>query len=396
MAVVVGAPDVDDLVEAADGEFVAVIGDVGGKVGVEPVRAAQHVVLQAELFDGLLALARLAQVRREDLGRLEPERAVLFIGIAEVGQRLNGIGHIPALMQAGLKEPLVVADAVALKVALHLRDVAVKAEARERVVAGLLVAVEVLLALLLIKQLRQLADIVSMVAVLGELDRILALDDLEVARLQTLGKLLDLVARVVDIELAPDVCAGLLQDARERIAKHAAAGVAHVHGAGRIGGDELHHILLPGEHVAAAVVRALALDAGDRVAEPLITQPEVQKARPGHLDGREIGTLELHVVHQDLRDLTGILVQRLRRGETEGRRIVAVGGILRNLHGGLHRDIRGQQPLSSGGLIGGHGQGQYLVLGALDHIHSDSSPYRFVRYKLTCRSETGAPPSVSR
>ena len=210
MAVVVGAPDVDDLVEAADGEFVAVIGDVGGEVGVEPVRAAQHVVLQAELFDGLLALARLAQVRREDLGRLEPERAVLFIGIAEVGQRLHGIGHIPALMQAGLKEPLVVVDAVALKVALHLRDVAVKAEARERVVAGLLVAVEVLLALLLIKQLRQLADIVAVIAVLGELDRILALDDLEVACLQTLGKLLDLVARVVDIELAPDVCAGLL------------------------------------------------------------------------------------------------------------------------------------------------------------------------------------------
>ena len=210
VAVVVGAPDVDDLVEAADGEFVAVIGDVGGKVGVEPVRAAQHVVLQAELFDGLLALARLAQVRREDLGRLEPERAVLFIGIAEVGQSLHGIGHIPALMQAGLKEPLVVVDAVALKVALHLRDVAVKAEARERVVAGLLVAVEVLLALLLIKQLRQLADVVAVIAVLGEFDRILALDDLEVARLQTLGKLLDLVARVVDIELAPDICAGLL------------------------------------------------------------------------------------------------------------------------------------------------------------------------------------------
>ena len=49
-----------------------------------------------------------------------------------------------------------------------------------------------------------------MIAVLGELNRILALDDLEVARLQTLGKLLDLVARVVDIELAPDICAGLL------------------------------------------------------------------------------------------------------------------------------------------------------------------------------------------
>ena len=63
VAVVVGAPDVDDPVKAADGELVAVIGDVGGKVGVEAVGAAQHVVLQVELFDVLLALARLAEVR---------------------------------------------------------------------------------------------------------------------------------------------------------------------------------------------------------------------------------------------------------------------------------------------------------------------------------------------
>ena len=45
MAVMVRAPDVDDLVEMTHGELVAVVGNVAGKVGVEPVGAAQHVVL---------------------------------------------------------------------------------------------------------------------------------------------------------------------------------------------------------------------------------------------------------------------------------------------------------------------------------------------------------------
>ena len=45
MAVMVRAPDVNDLVEVTHGELVAVIGNVAGKVGVEAVGAAQNVVL---------------------------------------------------------------------------------------------------------------------------------------------------------------------------------------------------------------------------------------------------------------------------------------------------------------------------------------------------------------
>ena len=57
MAVVVGAPDVYDLVKAALLELIAVIRDIGGKVGIEAVCAAQDVVLELELFDILLALS---------------------------------------------------------------------------------------------------------------------------------------------------------------------------------------------------------------------------------------------------------------------------------------------------------------------------------------------------
>ena len=45
VALVVGAPDVDDAVEVAQDELVVVVGDVGGEVGRDAVAAHQHVVL---------------------------------------------------------------------------------------------------------------------------------------------------------------------------------------------------------------------------------------------------------------------------------------------------------------------------------------------------------------
>ena len=71
--VVVGAPHVDDPVKAPDGELVAVIGDVGGEVGVEAVGPAQHVVLQVQLLDVRLLLPLLAVVLAEDVGGAEPQ-----------------------------------------------------------------------------------------------------------------------------------------------------------------------------------------------------------------------------------------------------------------------------------------------------------------------------------
>ena len=57
VAVVVGAPDVDGLVKAPHLQLVAVVGDVGGEVGVKAVGPAQYVVLQVQLVHLLLGLA---------------------------------------------------------------------------------------------------------------------------------------------------------------------------------------------------------------------------------------------------------------------------------------------------------------------------------------------------
>ena len=61
---VVGAPDVDDPVEAAF-ELVQMVGDVGREIGVQAVVA---------LYDAILLVA--------EFRGLEPQRAVLFVEVS--------------------------------------------------------------------------------------------------------------------------------------------------------------------------------------------------------------------------------------------------------------------------------------------------------------------------
>lgn len=111
----VGAPDVDDAVKAALDEFVAVVGNVDRVVRIKPVRAAQDLVLVGA-----------------EVGVAQPERAVLFIRQAGVHKQLHGLGHVAGAVQAALEEPLVKMDAIALKIALHTRDVVRQTEGHER------------------------------------------------------------------------------------------------------------------------------------------------------------------------------------------------------------------------------------------------------------------------
>jgi hypothetical protein len=87
VAVVVGAPDVDDAVEAPL-ELVQVVGDVGGEVGVDAVVAPHHPVL-------LVA----------EGGGAEPQGAVLFVEVAVLAQLFHGLVDEAGFMQGLLGEP---------------------------------------------------------------------------------------------------------------------------------------------------------------------------------------------------------------------------------------------------------------------------------------------------
>ena len=368
MAVMVRAPDVDNPVKAPDGELIPVVGDVGGEVGVEAVGPAEDVVLQVQLLHVGGLLAGFQEVLPDDIRRPEPEGAVLLIGPAPVGEEPHGLGNVAALMEGGLVEPGVVVDLVAGEVRLHLGEVDGKTELGQLLLALGLADVQQLLAVEVVVGLGEVTDVAALVAVLREGDGVLALDQLEVADLDGAGELIDLVAGVVDVELPADIRTAEAQDGGQGVAQDAAPGVAHVHGAGGVGGDELHHDLLAVEGVGAAVVLALGLHGGHHVVIPSFAQAEVQKAGARDLGGGEVAAIQGKVGKQGLRDLAGGQLQLPGAGHGEGAGEVAVGGVLGDLHGDRGDLGLGQLPGGGRGGVGRQGQAGGLVFRILDHV----------------------------
>ena len=171
-----------------------------------------------------------------------------------------------------------------------------------------------------------------MVAVVREFHGVLALKELEIARLDGLTEKIHLIAGVVHVKLAPYVVARAVEHGRQRVAQHAAARVADGHRPRGIRGDKLDHDLLAAAIVRAAKVRAFGLHRRQNVRVPARGQAEVQKARPRDLDRGKPRVLQLHVRGDRLGDLARCHVQRLGRGHGVVGGEVPVRGVLRLLH----------------------------------------------------------------
>ena len=120
LALVVGAPHVDDAVEPAHQELVAVVRDVAGEVRVV-----------AALVGGLAQHALLAGIAER--ARVEPERAVLLPHEALLREQRDRLADRLAVLDRRLAEPLVVVDVDRLHLVLDEPQ-----DARRRPAAGLL------------------------------------------------------------------------------------------------------------------------------------------------------------------------------------------------------------------------------------------------------------------
>ncbi len=98
--VVVGAPDVDELVEAA-AELLADVADVRGEVGRLAARAED---------DAVLVVA--------ERGRAEPGGAVLLVDVAACAERVHGTLDPALVVEAGLALPDIEVDAEPLQAGL--------------------------------------------------------------------------------------------------------------------------------------------------------------------------------------------------------------------------------------------------------------------------------------
>ena len=142
----------------------------------------------------------------------------------------------------------------------------------------------------------------------------------------------------------------------------------HVHGARGVRGHELHHEALPVPLVHAAVILPLLRDGLQHVRVPGRGEAEVDKAGARHLHGGKPAPREIQVIFQRLRDLAGGHVQGAGPGHGVVRGVVAVLGVLGDLHRAAERGPRGEQALCGGLFAGGGEQGVDAVLRVLDHV----------------------------
>ncbi len=131
-------------------------------------------------------------------------------------------------MELALEEPLVVDDFVSRHILLHFIDVLGQGVVNKRffalITVGFNKAVAVDVGVLLCK----LGDVRALIAVLGEFDFV-ALENLQVTRLERTAELFNLVAGIVNVEFAVGGIACLVQHCRKAVTERSAARVAHVH-----------------------------------------------------------------------------------------------------------------------------------------------------------------------
>ena len=325
VTVVVGAPDVNERREAAL-KFIFVISDIGGKIGRVAVFTNQHIVLQLEVVDVLLCLALGKQLASENFFVFVPHRSFALIGQTLFGQQVNDSLDRAALVQLALEEPLVIGDSVGRHVLLHLLDVLGQSVIDKRLFALLGADIQESIAVKVVIFVCKVGDIAALIAVLREFD-LVALVDLQVACLEGIREFLNLVARVIDIELTVSGIARLVEHRRETVAQRAASRVAHVHGTRGVRGDKFHHHLFALAEVRAAVALGIGENLRNDRGVVAAAEEEIDEARSRGLEAVEKGTAEVEVFRDRLRDFERRHAERFRSCHRRVGREISVRGV---------------------------------------------------------------------
>ena len=300
VAMVVGAPDVDDFFEAA-AEFVVVIGDVGGEVSGNAVVPDN---------DPVLVVA--------EIGAAQPERTVLVISVALFPQLRAGGGHRIIGEQRTLAEPDVEGHAEGFQVFLQRRQFFLQGDLFEDLAPLGGTDQQIATAGVVDDPLGGVDDIFAVVAVFRELHSLS--QELQIAGFHRSRQIVDLVAGVVDVEFFLDVVAGGAHQVGQGTAEGRAAAVSDMQRAGRVGADELNLDLLPAAGLGVTVSGAGVEDFLQQLMEPVRFQIKIDKTRSG--DFRAVQPGKLDPPHDRLGDLPGIGL------EGPGRLHGEIGGVV--------------------------------------------------------------------
>ena len=257
MAVMVCAPDIDSLFKASLLELVAVVGNVGGKIGRVAVGSDKNLVFEFKALDFLGGLALVCKPCAENLFVFIPECAVLFIGQPFVLHYFNGFGKLAVIVKCAFKEPCVIFNAVFCEIFFHCGNVAGQGVVNKSLSALAFGGVQIFIAVDFRKFLCSVDNILAVIAVLGQFNGIFTLEKLLISDIQRKAEFVNLIARIVNIKLTADIIARKVHNRRKAIAESAASCVAHVHGAGGVCGNKFNVYLFACAVVRTAVAFAL-------------------------------------------------------------------------------------------------------------------------------------------
>ena len=318
----IGAPDVDDPVEATL-ELVAVIRDIGGDVGVFPVRLDQHPVLLIS-----------------EIGRAEPHRTFVLEYIPALAEHLDRSIDRAALVEGGLAEPDIERDTGDLQRLLDVVHRPLQAPLADPVAS--IVQVQQGIAAVCHELGCPILDVVAVVSAFRKL-RISPVR-LQIERLQAGGEKIHLDSGVVVVILTAHLMPGVVEGPGDDIADHSAATVPDVERAVGVRRDELDLDSLSRSRLTTSVVGTPSGGDPQHLEEPLGGQGEVDEAGTG-----DVGLGEVFDLRQMLDDESRKVARShscgLGGGECRIRCPISVRPISRALHHELEivqrRDLTG-------------------------------------------------------
>ena len=174
-------------------------------------------------------------------------------------------------------------DTIALQVALHCRNIMAKSEFNQRLAAYLCICIQISVAVLFTEAFCKDNNVLPVITVFREFEIFVFWIQLEITGFEGNAELFHLISSIVNEEFTAYFRPGKRQDIGKAVAQYASACITHVHWAGRIGGNELHHDFLPGQGTGAGKVPALTFCSGKDITVPFLTEAEVDKSSAGNL-----------------------------------------------------------------------------------------------------------------
>ena len=255
----------------------------------------------------------------------------LLVGVTGGNQPPHRVVDFSRRVQGRLEEIDVERHAKRLEVAVLLSPQLFHGEATHRIQIASLAIVGMLGDV----ALRDLADVLALVALLGDLSG--EATRLANSRLHAARQIQDLTAAVVVVELAAHLPAGPLEQRRDGVAERGLAAVADVQRARGVRGHELDVDLLMPADVAFPVVRPGGDDRRQHAHDLRFGQKEVDEPRSGDLNVADEPRGQFEAGDEPLGDGARLLTECFRERERQIGSEIAVARIARTLQHDISR-----------------------------------------------------------